>query len=398
MDTFVIDLAARLLKPALKNGILSTDDLIKSRERILTNPTTIDFYKKWNLAIYYQLRFGDACKRFDDAVEKVKGEGWDAIVFSGDDVSRKCIDELGFEIHLFSEVYATLMSFWAPGVFLRPLAHRFLRGSVQIINALLDFIQYDPKKNGHVENGEGSAENGHKLSSSFSSWKDRIEDIAMVSWNLTVLKVSLDNNFIDVISNAVAPDNDENCHVFNSSQELNETKSLLTDIIVDTSREITPLVDSYWETIIDRLKPQCCRPLSAVKGVAATYRMTNRPPPTHPSPYVSTILRPLQEFDNEFENRVPIEFQSSYKSNIVGHVSESYCKAVEELIVTVKQTEQALRKRKARRTVAGGMSDGEKVMQQIRLDLDDFRNSVTSLSLEPESFEGIEKIQSLLIS
>ena len=66
--------------------------------------------------------------------------------------------------------------------------------------------------------------------------------------------------------------------------------------------------------------------------------------------------------------------------------------------MTVKQTEQALRKRKARRTVAGGMSDGEKVMQQIRLDLDEFRNSVTSLSLEPESFEGIEKIQSLLIS
>ena len=35
----------------------------------------------------------------------------------------------------------------------------------------------------------------------------------------------------------------------------------------------------------------------AVKGITATYRMTNKPAPQRPSPFVPNVLRALREFD-----------------------------------------------------------------------------------------------------
>ncbi|CAN0365797.1 unnamed protein product, partial [Hapterophycus canaliculatus] len=42
---------------------------------------------------------------------------------------------------------------------------------------------------------------------------------------------------------------------------------------------------------------QCTTILQAVKGITATYRMTNKPAPQRPSPFVPNVLRALREFD-----------------------------------------------------------------------------------------------------
>ena len=79
--------------------------------------------------------------------------------------------------------------------------------------------------------------------------------------------------------------------------------------MTEATEEITPIIQSVWdETIVRILTMKCSAPLSAVKGVAATYRMTNRPAPTRPSPYVSTILKPLKEFNTEFNEAVRFEY------------------------------------------------------------------------------------------
>jgi hypothetical protein len=136
-------------------------------------------------------------------------------------------------------------------------------------------------------------------------------------------------------------------------------------------------------------------PLTAVKGVAATYRMTNRPPPTQASPFVASILRPLKEFDKSFSTRTPPQIGDTWKQQIVGAVSSNYSLAVEDLIATVKRTEEALKSRKTRKMMAGGMSDGEKVKLQLLLDYRDFKKDVEELGLEAGSIEGIAKLNNL---
>jgi len=145
------------------------------------------------------------------------------------------------------------------------------------------------------------------------------------------------------------------------------------------------------------LTQKCSSPLAAVKGVAATYRMTNRPAPTQASPFVKTILRPLQQFANNFGNRTPESVGMRWKQQIVVTVSDRYAAAVADLIATVERTEVALKNRKAaRRTTAGNkMSDGEKVKLQLFLDYKAYCQSVRDVNVDPTTVMGLSKLKEI---
>lgn len=182
----------------------------------------------------------------------------------------------------------------------------------------------------------------------------------------------------------------------NTSSENVDLKEIITGVLMESSEQITPIVHRLWhEVIVHTLTEKCTAPLSAVKGVAATYRMTNRPPPTHASPFVATILKPLKEFDVDFSNKTPPQIGARWKLSVVTTVSQGYSAAVEELITTVQRTEVALKNRKARRTAAGVVSDGEKVKRQLFLDYREFSQMVQDLNIDVNSVAGLLKLQTL---
>lgn len=367
---------------------LDSSSIERAQSRLYSHPTTVEYYKRWNLPIYYQLRFAEFTKRLDAAIQRVQTEGWQADVYSGTEVDSKHIhDSLGFELPIFVELYDILVSMWKSTIFLRPLTHRFLRGAVQLIGRLLAFVKEG--LDGKIEFGGGNSGEGvdgnemkesstEKQSSAMTKlpsyyWNERVDDIAMVSWELTILESAVSHDYAETIANTVCPSDGE-------GTEYNEIKLLASEILLESSQDIAPLVLHSWNAlIINNLTAVCCTPISAVKGVAATYRMTNRPPPTQASPFVATILRPLQEFDNAYASRTPPQIGDDWKRSVVSSVSEKYSIAVEELIATVKRTEEALKSRTTKRMMAGGMSDGEKVKLQLFLDNAEFKKHVEQL-------------------
>jgi phosphoenolpyruvate carboxylase len=109
---------------------------------------------------------------------------------------------------------------------------------------------------------------------------------------------------------------------------------------------------------------------------------------------VASILRPLKEFDTTFSSRTPPQIGDEWKQKIIGAVSSKYSIAVEDLIATVKRTEEALKSRKTRKMMAGGMSDGEKVKLQLLLDYRQYKKDVEELGLS-DSIEGLVKLNQL---
>ena len=446
LDTFLSELASNLLTPppyATEDGEeektnshvsaelgdfshlyyqpkLNTQSIERAQSRLYAHPTTVDYYKRWNLPIYYQLRFAEFTKRLDKALQRVQSEGWHADVYSGEESDGKKIrDALGFELPIFVELYDVLLSMWKSTVFLRPLTHRFLRGAVQLVGRVLAFVRGGLE--GEIEfGGSNTDSNSNKVGEEEKEdgvpslamaestivdipsyfWNERVEDIAVVSWELTILDTTMSHDYLEAIANTVCPpDKESQESTHNSSTELDEIKLLASEILMESSRSISPLVSHSWNTlIVDNLTSQCCTPLSAVKGVAATYRMTNRPPPTQASPFVATILRPLQEFDDTYASRTPPQIGDDWKCTVISSVSDKYSIAVEELIATVKRTEEALKSRKTRKMMAGGMSDGEKVKLQLFLDHKEFKKQVESLlggSVENEGIIGLAKLGEL---
>ncbi len=421
LDTFISELAYRLLsspyaedenKEELTNVDSNSSDNLyfvadvcpaavqEAQMRIYGHPTTVEFSKKWNLPIYYQLRFGECCTRLNRAIARVQREGWDAEVFTGSKSTESFLkDSIHFEVPVFLELYDILLSLWKPDVFIRPLTSRFLRGSVQLLGRMIAFAKEGLEGNAAGVDSTTLPDSGKKDEDLIKfSWRDKAEDVAAVAWGMAVLEICLTDHYRETVIAAVASkDVGLQSNVYNTEEELEELRNLISEVLYEASKDISPFISKCWmEVISGILTVKCCSPLAAVKGVAATYRMTNRPPPAQASHFVSTILRPLKEFDDVFSSRTPTEVKSIWKQNVVSIVSERYSTAVEELLETVRRTEEALKSRKARRTPGTvGMSDGDKVKLQLLLDFQEFSRGIADVGIDGQTVEGLMKLKSL---
>jgi len=153
LHLFLSELAERLLTvkeeetqdsdPIEDSTILLSKDIIQAaQDRLYKHEITVEFEKKWNLPIYYQLRFGECCTRLNRAIARVQRDGWTAQVFTGTAQQESHIkSQVGLELSLFIELYDILLFLWQPNVVLRPLTHRFLRGAIQLLGRAVAFLQ-----------------------------------------------------------------------------------------------------------------------------------------------------------------------------------------------------------------------------------------------------------------
>ena len=417
LDNFVSSLAVRLLirsteiptqdERFLYQPDMTPDQVERAQNRVYAHAKTAEFIKRWNLPIYYQLRFGESCNRLNKAVDQTRREGWVSPVFTGDsgDYIR---EKIGLELSFFQELYDILIGMWRKDVILVPLTNRFLRGAVQLVGRSVSFVSESMEgkiKFGDEPASEETKDEQAKTESDtietstaippppplFSSrapycWGESQDDVAAVAWELTVLESALMHEYVDTITSAM-------------DHFADDLRPLVLDVLKEATQQIHPVIDKAWnEIIVNILTTKCSGPLAAVKGVAATYRMTNRPPPTQASHWVVTILRPLHEFCQQFTNRIPERVGSRWKQQVVVTVADRYAAAVKELLTTVERTENALRTRRTtqrRQVSASTLSDGEKVKLQVYLDYQTFRQSVKQIGIDPATVIGISQLEEL---
>jgi hypothetical protein len=228
------------------------------------------------------------------------------------------------------------------------------------------------------------------------SWVDRIDDVASVSSDAAAFHSWIVGEYLHVIQRALSTTHNKTKDD-SLDTTLNEMMSLCRDLLVDASHDLEMIVTRSWNDVItEALIKKCVGPIAAVKGIAATFRMTNRPAPTLASPFVATILRSLKEFDSANGSRVPPIIGNRWKERVLNSIADKYSSSVAELIETVQKTEEALKNRKGRKTAASGLSDGDKVKMQLYLDSQEFLRQVQQMSLDQtSSTEGLRVLLSL---
>ena len=432
---------------------LSREQIRHVQMRINQHPVTTEFMKRWNLPIYYQLRFGECSSRINQTIEQTKCNGWSVTsqMTTNSDASSpeggvdlesryaNIRQRIGLELLLFIDVYDAITTFWQSHVFIKPLTNRFLRGTIQVIGRILAFVkegmdgtllfgaeQEEKTSNDGNDNQKITDDNTSNIHKNHDSsdlstllppsprpmtimsrkpycWGESVTDVAAVMWELSILETALRENYVSVVCDALRNSNRDGNDAADSEASFTETTELVNDIMKEASEQISPIIEHGWnELIVNMLTAKCSGPLGAVKGVAATYRMTNRPPPTMSSPFVITILRPLREFDTEFHNRVPTQIGTTWKLTIVSTISDRYAIAVDDLIATVQRAEESLLKRKGGRATAasvrsGGvtMTDGEKVKLQLFLDYQTYVRCVQEVGIDPLTINGVVKLGAL---
>ena len=171
------------------------------------------------------------------------------------------------------------------------------------------------------------------------------------------------------------------CH--SASRNLVINPATLKSVLTRRSASLRELAVSMWQQALSVLSSDCRAALTAVKSIAARFRMTNKPPPDSASPYVQTILQPLGRFMEQYSVLAPPEVGQNWALEVADAVAKSFLDQVLNLLETVTQMDNALQRRSKLSKDGGGkgkMRDSDKILLQLWLDVRDFVSEASRVS------------------
>ncbi|EIN11926.1 COG complex component [Punctularia strigosozonata HHB-11173 SS5] len=171
---------------------------------------------------------------------------------------------------------------------------------------------------------------------------------------------------------------------------------------------LTSLIPPMVGQITTTLSKQACDAVAAVKGIPAQVRMSqNRKPPTDPSPFVTTILRPVKAF---FAVDGPGEaLKDSYLREVTEEVFDHALARYTSYVSQWKKTEESLRRlqrgqkqsafslfsaasRAAGRN-EGQVRDDERIRAQMIVDVEAFGTDAVSLGVNLEQSKAYKALR-----
>jgi hypothetical protein len=204
--------------------------------------------------------------------------------------------------------------------------------------------------------------------------------------------------FQEIYKTRIAPTSSE------SNPIDSKTQLVVERIVYSTLKPVLQAAEAIWSRILQLVVQDCKRPLAtAVKAIAGKYRMTNKPAPTTASPYVSTILEPLdallgakqspnllvsfflerRNLGSQFAvNNIEL---TQWKERVLEEITQLFHEQIVTLLDTVRQMDSALQRRQQQRTkqLAGSeqastgagsaaMTDSDKIFLQVKLDVSEY--------------------------
>ncbi|KAJ7956061.1 conserved oligomeric Golgi complex subunit 2 [Quillaja saponaria] len=121
---------------------------------------------------------------------------------------------------------------------------------------------------------------------------------------------------------------------------------LVKQSILPGGRSLSNLIPQVIDAVMESLVEKSVGDLRQLKGITATYRMTNKPLPVRHSPYVSGILRPLKAF---LDGERATTYLTSESRNMLLHGSATgmtncYNELTAELVNLARRTESSLKR------------------------------------------------------
>lgn len=345
----------------------------KQLESLRRSQTTIDFWRHWNLPVYFQLRFQEITSKYDNALQKGPTP-------AGSTTSEGSVESSGrhhkrnfSSIRLLrSDPYHTqatvamidaLRTCWSKHVYLKPLAHRFLRLSLQLLTRYRTWVQTGLA--GEWSEGDALPSGGARVLSDLALVQKRVP--AEFSSYLRLMDIGIDGKMME------------------------EMDSIFTSAVSQFQQLHPELVQS----ISDCLTRACVENLQPLRGILATYRMSSKPSPTTNSPFVPKILRPLKLFLQEHRGRVDNQVCAEISTAVAEGTGTKYHEMATDLISSNKKSEETLRRLNIGRSMAadasgtGSSSTTDKVSMQLYLDVAKFKDDIEELGIDPDGIPSV---------
>ncbi|KAJ4960395.1 hypothetical protein NE237_020305 [Protea cynaroides] len=325
-----------------------------------TETVYVEFMKQWNIGVYFSLRFQEIAGALDSAL----------MVSSITPVSNEGNSQ---ELTLKQSItlLESLRSCWREDVLVLSCSDKFLRLSLQLLSRYSTWLS----------SGLAARKGGNAGSNPGSDWTISAtpENFIYVMHDVDYLVNELGNDFLDHILQLLA-----SCS--------SEVLDLVKQSILQCGKSLKDLVPSIRNTMIEALVEKSVEDLRQLKGITATYRMTNKPLPVRHSPYVSGVLRPLKSF-LDGERATTYLTEETRKILLLGaatKITDQYHELAADLVNVTRRTEtslQRLRQGAMRRAGASSdvsdqnVSETDKICMQLFLDVQEYGRNLAAIGV-----------------
>lgn len=367
-----------------------------SVKRLRVHPAYQSFNNKWNLPVYFQIRFreiaGSLEAAFTDVLEDAPAGSSYCLLAS-------------------HKTWNSLQRCWSDELFLPLLAHRLWRLTLQILARYSVFVNellLRPVSNGNAKDVKKSLVTGNKdpfitqgNSEDQENGPSEMKPVVSISSTQLVYVVAdLDRlqeqlpELLETIKPKIEMIDLKNLSSFSAAME---------DSKISLSACIPPLSTK----IIQGLSDSCFSYLKSALEVPRLYRRTNKEVPTTASSYVDNALKPFYQLQTEHKNKLKQGIMQEWLESALSESTHKYYETISDVLNSVKKMEESLKRLKQARkntsanpTGSGtsGMSDDDKIRLQFALDVEYLGEQIQKMGLQTKDIRSFPALAELVIA
>ncbi|XP_028057744.1 conserved oligomeric Golgi complex subunit 2-like [Camellia sinensis] len=325
----------------------------------------VEFMKQWNVGVYFSLRFQEIAGALDSALA-----GASLVPIQTSHSERRNSQDLTLKPSV--TLLECLKSCWREDVVVLSFSDKFFRLSLQLLSRYSNWLS----------SGLAARKAGNEGSNPGSEWAISAvpDDFVYIIHDLNCLVAEICSDFLRHVIGLLS-----SCST--------EVLELVEQSILQGAKSLKDLIPIVMNSIIEAVVKKSVEDLKQLKGITATYRMTNKPLPVRHSPYVSGVLHPLKAFlDGERANTylmrdIRDELLHGAAFEITGH----YHELVADLVSLAKKTDSSLQRIRQGAQRRGGassdvsennVSNTDKICMQLFLDIQEYGRNLSALGVE----------------
>ncbi|XP_034804659.3 conserved oligomeric Golgi complex subunit 2 isoform X2 [Pan paniscus] len=363
-----------------------------SVKRLRAHPAYHSFNKKWNLPVYFQIRFREIAGSLEAALT---------------DVLEDAPAESPYCLLASHRTWSSLRRCWSDEMFLPLLVHRLWRLTLQILarySVFVNELSLRPISNESPKEIKkplvtGSKEPSITQGNTEDQGSGPSETKPVVSISRTQLVYVVAD--LDKLQEQLP----ELLEIIKPKLEMIGFKNFSSiSALEDSQSSLSACVPSLSSKIIQDLSDSCFGFLKSALEVPRLYRRTNKEVPTTASSYVDSALKSLFQLQSGHKDKLKQAIIQQWLEGTLSESTHKYYETVSDVLNSVKKMEESLKRLKqARKTTpanpvgpSGGMSDDDKIRLQLALDVEYLGEQIQKLGLQASDIKSFPALAELV--
>lgn len=358
-----------------------------SVKRLRAHPAYHSFSNKWNLPVYFQIRFREVAGSLEasltDGLEDAPAGSPYCLLAS-------------------HRTWISLSKCWSDEMFLPLLAHRLWRLTLQILARFSVFVS---ELSVRPISNESAKETKKPLAGS----KDPLDDHGSHPSEAGAVPIS-STQLVYVVSDLGRlqewlPDLLETVRLKLEMVGFKNFSSI-SAALEDSQSALSAHVPALSSRIVQDLSESCFGYLKSALEVPRLYRRTNKEVPSTASSYVDSALKPLYQLQSGHGDKVQPAVMQRWLQEALSDSTHKYFETVSDVLSSVRKMEESLKRLKqARRSPAtnpvsssGGMSDDDKIRLQLALDVEHLGEQIQKMGLQTSDIKSFPALTELVLA